>query len=162
MDDKNRIVNTYHVTKDTYIIEPINHEGKPFTRIYDKSGEVIISKKPLSVIRDSCKNMGSSLKFAQQVSKEFFGEEKHKLPIIISFHFGLPFVVFPLLSPSSPNNIWIGLNGVSKIRRKNSQTEVTLKDGREFTLQINYASFCIQYVCAMLLFKHAQTKRLDF
>lgn len=162
MNNKNMIVDSYTVTKDTYIIEPIIHEDKIFSRIYDKSGEVIVSNKPLYVIRRSCRNVGNNFNFARQISKNFFGEEKHKLPIIISFEYGIPSVFFPILSPFSPNNIWVGINGIINIRRDGNNTEITLKDGREVMLQINYSSFCVQYVCAMMLFKHAQTKRLDF
>ena len=154
------IIDSYHISFNTYLIEPMNHGGKLYSRIYDQQGEFIVNKKPLFIVRKSCQVMGSNYNTARLVSKRFFGDEKHKLPIIISHDYGIPCVFFPLLSPTSPNNVWIGLHAITNIRRSKDFTEITLKNGKEVILQINYPSFCSQYVCAAMLQKFATTQRL--
>lgn len=154
------IVDSYHVSFNTYLVEPIQHEDKLFSRVYDKSGEVIVSRKPLYIIRKSCLLMGSNYNAARETSKSFFGKEKHKLPIIISHDYGIPCVFFPLLSPTSPNNLWIGLHAITNIRRYNDCTEITLKNGKEIILHVHYSSFCSQYVSATMLQKYAKNQRL--
>nr|WP_106783781.1 competence protein ComK [Lysinibacillus timonensis] len=154
------ILQSYHLSFNSYLVEPMMHEGKLYSRVYDKSGEVIVSKKPIQIIRKSCLLMGTSYKAAREVSKKFFGPEKHKLPIVITYDFGNALVFFPILSPSSPNNVWVGLHSIINIRKSNDQTIITLKDNRELTVQINCSSFSMQYVCATMLQKHATSQRL--
>ena len=154
------IAESYHVSFNTYLIEPLIHGDKLYSRVYDKNGEMVVSRKPIYIIRKSCVLMGSNYKTARTVSKRFFGDEKHKLPIIISHDYGMPCVFFPLLSPTSPNNVWVGLHAIINIRRFKDCTEITLKDGRELILNFNYSSFCTQYVCATMLNKFGTHQRL--
>lgn len=153
-------VDSYYVSFDTYLIEPLKHGDKLFSRIYEKGGEVIVGRKPIYLIRKSCSLTGTNYKSARIMSKSFFGKEKHKLPVIISHDYGIPCVFFPLLSPASPNNVWVGLHAIINIRRHNDCTEITLKDGREMTLHVHYTSFCSQYVSASMLQKYASNQRL--
>lgn len=153
-------VDSYILSKNTYLVESIKHEDKLFSRVYDKTGEIIVRRKPLKLIRDTCKMMGGNYNSARSYSKSFFGNEKHKLPIIVSHNYGIPCVFFPLYSPTSPNNVWVGLHAIINIRKKNNTTVITLKDDREITLFVNYSSFCSQYVCATMLHKHFLNQRL--
>lgn len=159
LEDVN-VVNSYHISFNTYLIEPMEHGEKLYSRVYDKNGEIIVERKPLYIVRKSCYAMGSNYNAARMVAKRFFGKEKHKLPIIISHDYGIPCVFFPLLSPASPSNVWIGLHAIINIRRLKDFTEITLKNGKELVLQINYSSFCSQYVCATMLQKYAANQRL--
>lgn len=157
---KNRtFIESYRISFNTYLIMPIKHGEKLYSHVYDKNGEYIVERKPLYIVRKSCEVLGYNYNHAKNFSKSFFGKEKHKLPIIIT-HDGIPNVFFPLFSPSSPNNIWIGLHAITNIRRHKEFTEITLIDGREKVLHINYASFCSQYVCATMLQKHASHQRI--
>lgn len=162
MPENINVVDYYHLSFNSYLIEPVKHEDKLFSRVYDKTGEVIVGRKPIYIVRKSCQVMGNNYKAAREVSKRFFGKEKHKLPIIISHDYGIPCVFFPLLSPASPSNVWIGLHAVTNIRRSKDCTEITLKDGKELLLNVNYSSFCSQYVSASMLQKYATNERLIF
>lgn len=159
MVENKNIINTYHISFNTYLIVPIKQGEKIHSQVYDGNGVHVVEQKPLYIVRNSCNVLGSNYNNAKNISKSFFGKEKHKLPIIITHDFGIPNVFFPLLSPSSPNNIWIGLHGIINIRRLKEFTEITLKDGRDLVLPINYSSFCSQYVCATMLQKYASNQR---
>lgn len=152
-------IESYRISLNTYLIMPVQHGDKLYSHVYDKNGEYIVERKPLYIVRKSCEVLGYNYNNAKNFSKSFFGKEKHKLPIIIT-HDGIPNVFFPLFSPASPNNIWIGLHAITNIRRLKESTEITLINGKEFVLQINYASFCSQYVCATMLQKHASHQRI--
>lgn len=153
------VVDAYHISFNTYLIEPIKHGDKLFSHIYDKNGEVIVERKPIYIVRKSCHDLGTNYNATRIVAKRFFGNEKHKLPIIIFHDFGIPCVFFPLLSPTSSNNIWIGLHAITNIRRHHDCTQITLKNGKEILLQLNFPSFCSQYVNATMLQKYATKQR---
>lgn len=154
------VVNSYHISFNTYLIEPMQHGNKIYSRVHDKNGEYVVERKPLYIVRNSCNVLGGNYNNARNLAKRFLGKEKHKLPIVISHDYGIPNVFFPLLSPASPNNVWIGLHAIINIRRLKDFTEITLKNGKIFVLQINYASFCAQYVCATMLHKYAAAQRI--
>ncbi|MDN4492252.1 competence protein ComK [Ureibacillus aquaedulcis] len=153
------LIESYRISFNTYLIMPIKNGEKLYCHVYDKNGEFIVERKPIYIVRKSCEILGYNYNHAKNFSKSFLGKAKHKLPIIIT-HDGIPNVFFPLFSPTSPNNIWVGLHAITNIRRHKEFTEITLIDGKEFVLPINYASFCSQYVCATMLQKHASQQRI--
>ncbi|SOC35010.1 competence protein ComK [Ureibacillus acetophenoni] len=157
---KLQTVDSYYLSFNSYLIEPIEHGDKLYSRVYDKSGEVIVSRKPLYIIRKSCDLMGSKYNAAREFSKRFLGDSKHKLPVIIAYDYGVPLVFFPILSPTSSSNVWVGLHSIINIQSVNDQTKITLKDEREIILQLPQTSFNNQYVRATMLQKHASNKRL--
>ncbi|HWK21910.1 MAG TPA: competence protein ComK [Ureibacillus sp.] len=152
------IIDFYRISLNTYIIIPIQNGKKTYAHIYDKNGEYIVELKPLYIVRKSCNGIGYNYNIAKKFSKSFFGKEKHKLPLLISYNES-PNIFFPLFSPSSPNNIWIGLDAIINIKRLKDSTEITLRDGKEIVLPINYASFCSLYVSATMLRKHAANQK---
>ncbi|CAM5190716.1 Competence protein ComK OS=Ureibacillus acetophenoni OX=614649 GN=SAMN05877842_101208 PE=4 SV=1 [Ureibacillus acetophenoni] len=155
-------VNSYHLSFNSYLIEPIEHGDKLYSRVYDKSGEVIVSRKPLYIVRKSCELMGTKYNAAREYSKKLLGDGKHKYPVIIAYDYGVPLVFFPILSPSSPNNIWIGLHSMINTIPSPTKDQITLvlKDDREITLQVPLATFNFQYVRASMLQKQASNQRL--
>jgi len=159
---KGNFVDSYCVTRNTYMIEPIHLDNnKTYSRVYDKGGEVLVSQSPLKIIKESCKNMSINYHAARQFAKEFFGEEKHKLPISISYANGFPCVFFPLLSPDSSDNCWIGLHAIINFKKVKNCTEITLKDGRELTLQVHSSSFSSQYVYSTMFQIYIKNKRQE-
>ena len=153
------VIDSYHISFNTYLIVPVKHGEKLYSHVYDKSGEYVVEQKPLYIVRNSCNVLGNNYNNAKKIAKCFLGKEKHKLPIVVTHDFGIPNVFFPLLSPSSSNNIWIGLHAITNIRRLKEFTEITLKNGTELVLPLNYASFCSQYVSATMLQKHVAHQR---
>ena len=148
------VLDSYQIRLDTYLIAPYQMGDKTYSYVYDKSGEYIVKRKPLYIVRRSCKLFGYSYKTAIQFSKEFFGKDKHKLPILLP-HEGVPNIMFPLYSPSSLNNIWIGLHGIANIGDHKQSQEITLIDGKETPLPVSNTSFNSQYLRAIKLYTHA-------
>lgn len=152
-----KMMDWYYITPNTYLIEPIEYKGKPCSRVHDKFGIFYVDKKPLKLLNDTFKKLGTSYKAANDFSKRFFGKEKHKVPIVLSYD--QPYTFFPLLSPYSSKNIWIAQHAIINIQKRGDSTFVTLKNDYETLLPIHYTSFCTQYVCATMLLKFALKQR---
>ncbi|QCR31552.1 competence protein ComK [Lysinibacillus sp. SGAir0095] len=153
------VLKSYHITLDTYLIEPIMCGEKIYSYVYDKKGEFIVERKPFYIVRRSCDVLGYNYKSAIKFSKEFFGKDKHKLPILIA-HDGKPNILFPIYSPTSPNNIWVGLHGIANIGVNKHPSEITLLDGKEKTLPVSITSLNSQYVYATMLYKYSSQLKM--
>lgn len=152
-----KYIDLYYITPNTYLIEPVEHNGKYHSIVYDKFGVFYVDKRPLRILNDTLKKLGTSYKAAIEFSKSFLGKEKHKLPIVMSYD--QPYTFLPLLSPNSSKNIWIAQHAIINIRKCGDSTEITLKNDHEFILPLHYTSFCTQYVCATMLQKFAIKQR---
>lgn len=64
-------VNGYLMSFNTYLLEPIQHESKIFTRVIDKHNELIVTRKPLHVLRKSCISLGTTYEAAKHSAKRF-------------------------------------------------------------------------------------------
>lgn len=152
-----KYIDFYYITPNTYLIEPIEHNGKCYSIVYDRHGVFFVKKKPLRILNDTLKKLGTTYKAATNFSKKFLGKEKHKLPIVMSYD--QPYTFLPLFSPHSSKNIWIAQHAIINIRKCNDTTVITLKNDCEFVLPLHYTSFCTQYVCATMLKKFAIKQR---
>lgn len=153
-----KYIDFYYITPNTYLIEPIERNGKYHSIVYDKHGMFFVNKRPFRILSDTLKKLGTTYKVANEFSKKFLGKEKHKVPIVMSYD--QPYTFLPLLSPYSSKNIWIAQHAIINIRKcDDSSTEITLKNGCEFILPLHYTSFCAQYVCATMLQKFAIKQR---
>lgn len=159
MEQNMRYVKSYIMSNTTFLVSPVVVGNKIHTIIFDKQGKVKLAQKPLRTIRSSCKSHGTTLTAAQARAKLFFGNEKHKLPIMLTMDFGNPCIFFPLFSPQSEANSWINLQSIINITPSDSQTTVTFKDQSEVTLPIHYKSFNLQYVRATMYAKHLMNIR---
>lgn len=147
----------YYITPNTYVIEPIECDGKAYSRVYDKFDTFCIKRKPLKLLDETLKKLGSSYKAATDFSKMFLGKGKHKVPIVLSYD--QPYVFLPILSPSSSKNIWIAQHAIINIQKCEDSTMILLKNDVEFKVPIHYTAFCTQYVCATMLLKYALKQR---
>lgn len=147
----------YYITPNTYVVEPVEYNGKSCSRVYDKFEIFYIDKKPLKLLNDTFRKLGTTYKASMDFSKRFLGKGKHKVPIVLSYD--QPYAFFPLLSPYSSKNIWIAQHAIINIQKCEDSTIITLKNDYEITLPIHYPSFCTQYVCATMLLKFALKQR---
>lgn len=92
-------VNGYLISFNTYLLQPIQHDSKVFTHVIDKHNELIVTRKPMHVLRKSCLSLGSTYEAAKQSAKRFFGNQ-HKLPIVVAFDYGYPCIFLPTFSPA--------------------------------------------------------------
>ena len=151
-------VNGYLMSFNTYLLQPIQHESKIFTHVIDKHNELIVTRKPLHVLRKSCISMGTTYEAAKYSAKRFFGNQ-HKLPIVVAYDYGFPCIFLPTYSPQSIHNIWIGLHAISNISPSNEGCMITLKNDMEIELPIKYNSISKQFVNASMLYKHYMEER---
>ena len=64
-------VNGYLISFNTYLLQPIQHDSKVFTHVIDKHNELIVTRKPMHVLRKSCISLGSTYEAAKQSAKRF-------------------------------------------------------------------------------------------
>lgn len=153
-----KFVNSYLISFNTYLLQPIQHDAKVFTHVIDKHNELIVTRKPMHVLRKSCISLGSTYEAAKQSAKRFFGNQ-HKLPIVVAFDYGFPCIFLPTYSPNSIHNIWIGLHAITNITPSKTGCVVTLKNDKKIELPIQYASISKQFVNASMLYKHYMNER---
>lgn len=149
----------YIISNSTFCLASYQYRDKVHTSILDKFGETTFPAKPLKIIRNTCRLHGSSYDASIYQAKQFFGENKHKLPIMVAYDFSDPCILFPLYSPYSTQNIWIALNPIINIREQSDQTVLTFIDETELCLNIHMKTFNQQYVRAAMFYKHLLIQR---
>lgn len=148
------VLGSYIMSFNTYFLEPFQQENFIFSRIIDKHNKVIVSRKPMQIIRKSCLFLGTTYEATRALSKQFFGNQ-HKLPVILTHDFGVPCIFIPILSPRSHANAWIGLHAIDQaMPSSDNSTKVILKNGEILYLPVQYASFSKQFMNATMLQKH--------
>ncbi|GLC87780.1 competence protein ComK [Lysinibacillus piscis] len=152
--------NGYLMSFNTYLLEPVPHGSKTFTRVIDKHNELIITRKPMHILRKSCISLGTTYEAAKYSAKRFFGNQ-HKLPIVVAYDYGFPCIFLPTYSPNSIHNIWIGLHAIINIKPSKLGCIVTLKNNQDIELPIQYASISKQFVNASMLYKHYMNERKE-
>lgn len=154
----NKYVNAYLMSFNTYLLQPVKHESKIFTCVIDKHNELIVTRKPMHVIRKSCLSLGTTYEAARNSARRFFGNH-HKLPIVVAYDFGLPCIFLPTYSPNSEQNVWIGLHAIKNITPIQSGSLLTLINGVRLELPVKYASISKQFMNASMLYKHYVEER---
>ena len=149
----------YIISNSTFCLSSYEYRDKIHTVILDKYGKVSSPYKPLKLIRNTCRLHGSSYEASKYQARRFFGENKHKLPVMVAYDFGEPCILFPLFSPYSPQNIWIALNSIINISEAGDKTRVTFLNGTEVHFAIHMKSFNQQYVRAAMFYKHLLLQR---
>ena len=149
----------YTITNSTFVLKSTQINNRIQTTIYDKHGQSIIDQRPLKLVRNNCRLHGTSYEAALAHAKEFFGENRHKLPIVISMEYGNPCVIFPIFSPYSETNCWVVLHPIINIQQHDDETIVTFSNMTEVTLPIQYKTFNQLYVRAMMYYKYVLRKR---
>lgn len=149
----------YIISNSTFCLTSYQQRDKIHTAILDKYGKITSPYKPLRLIRNTCRLHGSSYDASKYQARRFFGDNKHKLPIMVAYDFGDPCILFPLYSPYSHQNIWISLNPIINISESGDKTVVTFIDGTEVCLAINMKSFNQQYVRAAMYYKYLLLQR---
>ena len=152
-------VSNYVITNSTYCLKSHPHRGKIHTIISDKHGKVVYANRPLKLVRHTCRLHGSSYEAAKYHAAQFYGKNKHKLPIMAAYDFGDPCILFPLYSPHSQQNIWISLHAISNIVEHENETIVTFLNGSVERLPVHMKTFNHQYVRAAMYYKYIISKR---
>lgn len=152
--NQEKILTSYIISNSTYLLSSIDTEDRVQTTIYDKYGISKINQKPLRLVRNTCRLHGTSLEAATQTAKDFFGHNRHKLPIVIAVEYGNPCIFFPLFSPQATENTWVNLHAIINIESAEDETLVTFTNMLEKHLPLHCKSFNQQYVRAMMYYKY--------
>lgn len=150
--DKNRPIPTYHISFETFALQPIVQENKISTLIIEQHKEFIIPKKPSHIVRKSCDFYGGSMKIATSMSKHTLGN-RHKTPIIIAHDFGMPFIFLPTMSPTSEHNVWISLHAIENIKPDKMGCIIHLENNRSIKLNVSPTTMHRQYTLGCFLEK---------
>ena len=98
------LLTNYIISNSTYCLISYAHRDKVYSKILDKHGTVTSPFKPLKIIRSTCRLHGTSYEASKHLAKQFFGDSKHKLPIMVAYDFGDPCILFPPRIPSDPQS----------------------------------------------------------
>ena len=141
-------VDSYVISENTYVMQSKLVGNKYYTTIIDKKGTYDCPKSVTRVIRHSCRLAGISTERVRAQSRRFFQEGVHKLPLILAYAGNKPLIFFPIYSPRSPGNVWLNINAISNISTNHTETIITLVNGEEVVLPVQYQAFCGLYVRA--------------
>ena len=104
----------YLITFETFLLQPVIEGNKKSTLVIERNQDFILPVMPSYIVKKSCKYHGRSLENAILASKQIFGN-RHKLPIIIVHHSGMPLIFLPTMASTSIHTIWIALHAISNI-----------------------------------------------
>lgn len=122
--------NSFFISFETAVLQPIVVNNMVFTKVTNFSGETkIINKKPFDIVRHSCSFYGSSFQHTVRLSRDAIGNYL-KLPILIAHDFGNPCILLPILSPKSDLNVWFSFKAISSFYPSEDGCVVVLSNGQ--------------------------------
>jgi len=153
--------NSFFVSFETAVLEPIVVNNTVFTKVTNFSGEsIIIGKKPFDIVRHSCSFYGSSFQHTVQLSRDAIGNYL-KLPILIAHDFGNPCILIPILSPKSDLNIWFSFRAIESFYPCEEGCVVVLTNGQKVTVPSSPQTISRQVGFANILNMHL-LKRMSY
>lgn len=148
-------LDAYLITEKTYVMQSKLVNNRYYTAIIDKDGTFDCPKSILRVIRTSCRVQSVPLERSKFHAKRFFPTGVHKLPIILSYDSEhKPVIFFSIYSPRSSGNVWLNFRAITNISPSELETTVTLLNGEELTLPVQYQAFCGLYVRAIFFYQY--------
>lgn len=124
----------YVISFQTFAILSYPYKEQIFSIVHDKDGVFLLKKRPLQLVKESCRHYGWTYQQRINQTKRHF-ETSHKLPITIEHNFDTPCILFPLLSPKSDDNVWIGYHAIQHATLHASNLAIQLKNGSWITLK---------------------------
>ena len=120
----------YIINEETLVLKANNKK----TEIIEKNCEFIVAQQILSIIDESCKYYGSSLKGRREGSNYLLGNN-YKVPIIIDEYQELIF--FPTSSYKKEDIIWINYYYIDKYYGKDNNTIIIFKNNKKISFNIS-------------------------
>ncbi|WP_342513030.1 competence protein ComK [Sporosarcina sp. FSL K6-1522] len=148
----------YIVSFDTFMLQPVNKDGKLATRVVERNREFLIPKKPIHIVRKSCDFYGGSLQNSINSARLMLGN-RHKTPIILASGFGSPYIFLPTLSPRSEQNVWFSYHAIDYIEPDHLGSIVYLENNQSIKLNASPTTMFRQYTFAGLLEKRFLKKQ---
>nr|WP_281181404.1 competence protein ComK [Caryophanon latum] len=114
MHDVIRITD-YTISQHTMAIFDCNYKGQSSSLILEKNKRLFIKKKPIQLIRESCRHYGLSYTERIRQTKRYF-RQTHKLPILLTYTQTKPCIIFPLYSSRTFENAWLNLYAIRNMK----------------------------------------------
>ncbi|MBS7345798.1 MAG: competence protein ComK [Caryophanon sp.] len=144
----------YTISNDTEAIFDYNYKGLACSIIFENHYVFLIKKKPLRLIRESCRHYGWSYRERIRQTKEYF-QHAHKLPILMTYTPRKPCILFPLYSPTTNDNAWLNVYAIRGVKKIDEYCEVTLRH-RTLPLPATINVFKTQYTMANLFARNCE------
>lgn len=135
----------YIINEETIALLPIDNET---TKVIEQKEVIIVKKKIINIIKDSCKFYGCTYLGRKKGSKDLLGID-YKLPIIIEESKNI--ICFPTSSTRSFECNWILLNKIKDYRKLDKKTIVLLENGQFLLIDCSYYKFNKEYLNAIKL-----------
>ena len=139
------MLESYEINYNTLAIIPINTR---VSKVIEKDKNLLVNKKSIEIIDDSCRFFGSTFDGRHQGTKEMIGIT-YKSPIIIEETQSIIF--FPTSSPRYNNCYWIALNKIKSSEKIDNFSQITFNNDIELSLNISYESLKSQILRATML-----------
>lgn len=130
-------VDDYFINRFTMAILP--GENKFCSEILEYEQEILVEKRPMEVIDQSCRYFGSSYSGRKTGSKDI-ANITHKPPVVIDPANSIYF--FPTAASTKANCAWIAHSFVKEYKAtKEHDTEITFTNGKQITVPMSVGSF---------------------
>ncbi|MEE1131972.1 MAG: competence protein ComK [Caryophanon sp.] len=114
MQDVTRITD-YTISPHTLAIFDYQYKGQSSSFILEKNKRLFIKKKPIQLIRESCRHYGLPYRERVRQTKRYF-RQAHKLPILLTHTQTKPCILFPLYSARTLENAWLNLYAIRNMK----------------------------------------------
>ena len=139
------MLESYEINCNTLAIVPVNTK---VSKIIEKEKVLLVNKKSVEIIDESCRFFGSTFEGRHQGTKEMIGVT-YKSPIIIEESQSLIF--FPTSSPRYNNCYWLSLNNIKSSEKYENFCKVKFNNNYKLVLNISYESLKLQILRATML-----------
>ena len=147
-------LSSYTITANTEAIFDYDYKGQSCSIIFENHYVFLIKKKPLQLIRESCRHYGWSYRERIHQTRQYF-KNSHKLPILITSTSRKPCILFPLYSPIALNNAWLNLYAVRAVKKRGDYCVVTFSQ-KEIPIPATMNVFKTQYTLASLFARNCE------
>ena len=135
----------YEINESTQIIRPIDNKK---SMVYEEECEYEVESSSNNIIKYNCSFYGSSYIGRCEGTKSLTGI-KSKFPIIIEE--SRKIIFFPTSSVRTKDTMWIALNQIQDIKKKNETSMIVFKNGARVNIPVSFYSLKNQYCRATML-----------
>lgn len=149
---------SFIISTKTLVLKTTRNEHRIKTYVIEDEKQFILPRKPLHIIRSTCRYYGTSLTAVTQGAREILND-RHKVPIIVGVDRGFPLILIPTLSPRADDNIWISFHAIVRFKAiKAGYTEILLSNGLFLQVPVSEPIIQRQIALAHLLQVNYQRK----
>lgn len=153
-------VDDYLASSKTFAIASYQYKDQLFSIVYDVNGKYLVKKKPLHIVRDSCRSYGFTYDERVNQAKRYI-QNKHKLPVVIEHDFNVPVILFPLYSAKSEHNIWLSTHAIQGIFNCKTHCNISFPNDKLLSIPVTHNVVNTQYACACAFSRKLQVLKFE-